>query len=74
MHLRAHRPALAADVRRRYRALDVLCVLTEGDRADYAAALGGARTRVVQLPNAVPPLDGGTPARPDAPSWSPPAG
>jgi glycosyltransferase involved in cell wall biosynthesis len=65
MHLRAHRPALAADVRRRYRALDALVVLTEGDRADYGAALGGARTQVVQIPNAVPPLGGGT-ARPDA--------
>jgi len=66
MHLRAHRPALAADIRRRYHALDALTVLTEGDRADYAALLAGARTRVELLPNAVPPLGGG-PARYDAP-------
>jgi glycosyltransferase involved in cell wall biosynthesis len=59
MHLRAHRPALAADLRRRYHALDAIAVLSEGDRADYAAALDGARTRVERIPNAVPPLGGG---------------
>jgi glycosyltransferase involved in cell wall biosynthesis len=58
MHLRAHRPALAADIRRRYSALDAIAVLSESDRADYAALLDGARTRVVRLPNAVPPLGG----------------
>ena len=65
MHLRAHRPALAADIRRRYGRLDALAVLTEGDRADYAALLAGARTRVVRLPNAVPALAGDG-ARPEA--------
>jgi glycosyltransferase involved in cell wall biosynthesis len=65
MHLRAHRPALAADIRRRYHALAALTVLSEGDRADYAALLAGARTRVELLPNAVPPLGGGI-ADPDA--------
>jgi glycosyltransferase involved in cell wall biosynthesis len=65
MHLRAHRPALAADIRRRYHALDAVTVLSEGDRADYAALLEGARTRVELLPNAVPPLGGGV-AGPDA--------
>jgi glycosyltransferase involved in cell wall biosynthesis len=59
MHLRAHRPALAADVRRRYPALDALAVLSDGDRADYAALLAGAPTRVERIPNAVPPLGGG---------------
>jgi glycosyltransferase involved in cell wall biosynthesis len=59
MHLRAHRPALAADIRRRYHRLDALAVLTEGDRADYAALLASARTRVERIPNAVPPLPGG---------------
>ena len=54
MHLRAHRPALAADVRRRYGALDALTVLSEGDRADYDALLAGARTRVERIPDAVP--------------------
>jgi glycosyltransferase involved in cell wall biosynthesis len=65
MHLRAHRPALAADVRRRYHGLDALTVLSEGDRADYAALLAGARTRVQLVPNAVPALGGGV-ARPEA--------
>jgi hypothetical protein len=46
MHLRAHRPALAADIRRGYHRLDALAVLSEGDREDYAALLDGAHTRV----------------------------
>jgi glycosyltransferase involved in cell wall biosynthesis len=57
MNLRAHRPALAADVRRHYAALDALVVLTEGDRADYEALPG---LRVERIPNPTPPLDGGT--------------
>jgi glycosyltransferase involved in cell wall biosynthesis len=57
MNFHAHRPGLARDVRRRYRGLGALAVLTEDDRRDYLAALGGA-TRVVRLPNAVPPLGG----------------
>jgi glycosyltransferase involved in cell wall biosynthesis len=40
-------------------------VLSEGDRADYAALLARARTRVELLPNAVPPLGGGV-ADPEA--------
>jgi len=59
MNVDAHRPGLAADIRRRYGALDVLAVLTEEDRRDYEAALGGAPARVVRMPNAVPPLPGG---------------
>jgi glycosyltransferase involved in cell wall biosynthesis len=58
MNFHAHRRGLARDVRRRYRSLDALAVLTDEDRRDYEAALGGA-TRVVRLPNAVPPLGGG---------------
>ena len=57
MNLRAHRPALAADARRRYADLDALVVLTEGDRADYSALAG---LRVERIPNPTPPLDGGT--------------
>jgi glycosyltransferase involved in cell wall biosynthesis len=57
MNLRAHRPALAADVRRRYADLDALVVLTEGDRADYRELAG---LRVERIPNPTPPLDGGT--------------
>jgi glycosyltransferase involved in cell wall biosynthesis len=54
MHLDAHRPALAADVRRRYRDIDTLVTLTRADREAYGAALAGSRTRLVQIPNAVP--------------------
>jgi len=64
MNFHAHRRGLARDVKRRYRALDALAVLTEEDRRDYAGALDGAPTRVVRLPNAVPPLSGER-ARPD---------
>ncbi|HWM08987.1 MAG TPA: glycosyltransferase [Solirubrobacteraceae bacterium] len=55
LNFHAYRPALAADVRRRYRDLDALVVLTEADRADYAAV---AR-RVVRIPNPTPPAGGG---------------
>jgi glycosyltransferase involved in cell wall biosynthesis len=55
LNLRAHRPALAADVRRRYRDLDALVVLTEGDRDDYRALDG---LRVERIPNPTPPLGG----------------
>jgi glycosyltransferase involved in cell wall biosynthesis len=59
MNIGAHRRGLAADIRRRYRALDVLAVLTEDDRRDYEQVLRGAPTRVVRVPNAVPQLPGG---------------
>ena len=64
LHIAAHRPHLTADVRRTYRRLDALTTLTTGDGRAYAAALAGARTRVVPIPNPVPRLRGG-PARPD---------
>ena len=38
-------------------------VLSEGDRADYAAALAGARTRVERIPDAVAPLYAAAPTR-----------
>jgi glycosyltransferase involved in cell wall biosynthesis len=47
-------------MRRHYRRLDALAVLTEEDRDDYGAALAGSDTRVVQIPNTIPPMDGGT--------------
>jgi glycosyltransferase involved in cell wall biosynthesis len=56
MNFHAHRRGLARDLRRRYRSLDALAVLTEEDRVDYEGALGS--TKVVRLPNAVPPLSG----------------
>jgi glycosyltransferase involved in cell wall biosynthesis len=63
MNFHAHRRGLARDLERRYQALDALAVLTEEDRRDYEAAL--APTKVVRLPNAVPPLSGER-ARPES--------
>jgi glycosyltransferase involved in cell wall biosynthesis len=63
MNFHAHRRGLARDLKRRYRSLDALAVLTEEDRRDYAEALGS--TRVVRVPNAVPPLSGER-ARPES--------
>jgi glycosyltransferase involved in cell wall biosynthesis len=59
MNVTAHSRPLARDIRRRYRRADMLAVLTEADRRDYEELLAGAATRVVQVPNAVPPLPGG---------------
>ncbi len=59
MHFGAHRPALGADIRRRYGDLEALVVLTEGDRAEYAALLGD---RVVRIPNPTPAGEGGVSA------------
>ena len=42
MHLAAHRPRLAADIRRHYPRLDALTVLTSHDEADYRALLAAA--------------------------------
>lgn len=52
----AHRPRLAAEIRRHYGRLDALTVLSTDDRRDYGALLGG---RVRQVPNPVEELDGG---------------
>jgi glycosyltransferase involved in cell wall biosynthesis len=59
MNFHAHRAPLATDVERHYKGLDALTVLTAEDERDYGALLAGARTRVVRIPNALPPLDGG---------------
>ena len=61
-HFAAHRRRLAADLRRHYRGLDALTVLTEADRRDYEALLDGAPTRVARVPNAVPALGGAPPS------------
>jgi glycosyltransferase involved in cell wall biosynthesis len=65
MNIASHLPGLTHDIERSYGRLDALAVLTEADRADYARMLGAARTRVEQIPNAVPELDGGI-ASPDS--------
>ena len=64
MNIASHLPGLTRDIGRTYAKLDALAVLTEADRADYARMLGAARTRVEQIPNAVPALGGGL-ASPD---------
>jgi glycosyltransferase involved in cell wall biosynthesis len=55
MNFRVHRPALARDIRRHYRGLDALAVLTHDDERDY----GAVTKRVERIPNALPELDGG---------------
>ena len=63
LHFGAHRPRLAADIRRHYRRLDALTVLSTDDARDYGALLGD---RVALIPNPVEELDGGVSAQ-DAP-------
>jgi len=65
MNIGSHLPGLTRDIERSYGKLDALAVLTEADRADYVRMLGAARTRVEQIPNAVPELGGGV-ASPDS--------
>lgn len=54
-HFNAHRPALAAEIRREYSKLDALAVLTPGDLREYGELLSSAPTRVVRITNAFPP-------------------
>jgi glycosyltransferase involved in cell wall biosynthesis len=59
MNFNAHRPSVAAEMRRHYGDLDALAVLTADDLRDYGALLRGSPTRVVRIPNTLPPMDGG---------------
>jgi glycosyltransferase involved in cell wall biosynthesis len=60
MHLSAHRPSLRSAIAAAYRKLDAVVVLTEADRADYTALLGGS-VRVECIPNAVSEVAGAAP-------------
>jgi glycosyltransferase involved in cell wall biosynthesis len=60
MNFHAHRPGVASEVRRHYRRLDALAVLTDEDMRDYGKLLGDCPTPVVRIPNSLPPMDGGT--------------
>jgi glycosyltransferase involved in cell wall biosynthesis len=59
MNFGSHLPGITRAIARHYGGLDALAVLTTGDERDYGALLRGARTRVVRIPNALPPLGGG---------------
>lgn len=52
-----YRPSLRAKMGAAYGRLDVVATLTESDARDYREVLVGTPTRVVRIPNAVPPLD-----------------
>jgi glycosyltransferase involved in cell wall biosynthesis len=65
MNFGSHLPGITRAIRRHYRGLDALAVLTAGDERDYGALLRGTGTVVARIPNALPPLDGGL-ASPDA--------
>ena len=58
MNLRAHAPAVRRALKRAYPRLDALAVLTRDDLRDYGELLASAPTQVVQIPNAVPELQG----------------
>jgi glycosyltransferase involved in cell wall biosynthesis len=65
MNFGSHLPGISRAIRRHYRGLDALAVLTAGDERDYDVLLRGTGTQVARIPNALPPLDGGL-ASPDA--------
>lgn len=58
MNFAAHRPGLRSAIEAKYGALDALAVLTEEDERDYERVLADGRARVVQIPNALPPMTG----------------
>ncbi|WP_289009580.1 glycosyltransferase family 4 protein [uncultured Thermomonospora sp.] len=59
MNLTAYRPWLRAGIARSYPRLDLLAVLTHASVRGFTELLGERGPRVVRVPNAVPPLNGG---------------
>jgi glycosyltransferase involved in cell wall biosynthesis len=62
MNFLSHRPGLFRRIKGEYPKLDALAVLSEGDQQDYGRLLAGTGTKVVRIPNALPPVDGATSA------------
>jgi glycosyltransferase involved in cell wall biosynthesis len=57
MNFSSYRAALREEIRRAYPQLDALVVLTRADLEEYRREIPSLR-RLVQIPNAVPPVDG----------------
>ncbi|WP_248965625.1 glycosyltransferase family 4 protein [Sphaerisporangium perillae] len=57
MHLRSHKPELAAEIVRWYPNMDAVVTLTYTDAAEYMAALDGGGARVATIPNALSPAE-----------------
>jgi glycosyltransferase involved in cell wall biosynthesis len=64
MNLTAYKPWQRAGIVRSYPRLDLLTVLTRASVDGFGELLDGGRPRIVQMPNAIPRLNGG-PAGPD---------
>ncbi|KAB8195539.1 glycosyltransferase [Nonomuraea phyllanthi] len=58
--LRTHGEAIQALVKRRYRRLDAVVALTKADLRDYRETLPKKPRKLTRIPNAVPPMTGGT--------------
>jgi glycosyltransferase involved in cell wall biosynthesis len=58
MHLRSHRPAVRAAMRRLYPRLDALVVLTDRDVQRYRKLTGGRLATIVRIPNTARELGG----------------